>query len=374
MAAALNGLDILAADIGNAHLNVPAREKIFITCGPEFGPPEGWKARAVRALCGLKSSGAVWRPCLSEALCDLGFLPCKADNDVWIEPAMRANGSRCHEMVLVCTDDTLCVSENPDHTLCKLNQHFSLKPHSIREPKQCLGASVKRFKLPNSDKECWAMGSQQHVKEAVRNVKNWLDKRGLGLKTRAPLVLPMSHKPKLDATPLCDDDKANCHQQQIGVPQWAVELGRADTCAEVSMMASHCAAPRVGHFDAAFHMCAHLNGHERSHSVFDPDCTNHLEAEEPNWTDFHRDREEEPPPDTPKPLGEPVQLTAFVDSDHAGDKVTRRSRTGALVFANMSPVAWHSKKQSSVESSSFGSEFSAMKTGVEIIEGLRHKP
>lgn len=76
----------------------------------------------------------------------------------------------------------------------------------------------------------------------------------------------------------------------------------------------------------------------------------------------------------PEPLGKPVQLTAFVNSDHAGNKATRRSRTGALTFANMSPIVWQSKKQTSVESFSFGSKFSAMKSGVEIVKGLRHKP
>ncbi len=35
--AALNDLDILSADIGNAYLNAPTREKVHTTCGIEFG-------------------------------------------------------------------------------------------------------------------------------------------------------------------------------------------------------------------------------------------------------------------------------------------------------------------------------------------------
>ena len=79
------------------------------------------------------------------------------------------------------------------------------------------------------------------------------------------------------------------------------------------------------------------------------------------------------PPDAPEPRGKSVQTTAFVDSDHAGDLVNRRSRTGVIVFLGMAPIAWHSKKQGSIETSSFGSELSAMKTAVEMIEGLRYK-
>jgi hypothetical protein len=66
-------------------------------------------------------------------------------------------------------------------------------------------------------------------------------------------------------------------------------------------------------------------------------------------------------------------MTAYIDSDHAGDKVTRRPQTGFLIFLNHAPIIWFSKKQPSIETSSFGSEFSAMKTGTELVEGLRYK-
>jgi hypothetical protein len=152
-----------------------------------------------------------------------------------------------------------------------------------------------------------------------------------------------------------------------------VELGRIDICGEVSMMAAYCAAPRVGHLDAILHMFAYLKSHERSKVVLDPRYVEHEEKVKPEWSDFYADARELLPPDMPEPLGLPVQMTTFVDSDHAGDKVTRRSRTGVLVFLNSAPVVWYSKKQNSIESSTFGSEFTAMKTGVEISEGLRYK-
>merc|ERR1712115_148961 len=63
----------------------------------------------------------------------------------------------------------------------------------------------------------------------------------------------------------------------------------------------------------------------------------------------------------------------LVDSDHAGDQVTRRSRTGFLVFLNNALIYWTSKKQTTTETSSFGSEFMALKTGTEYLRGLRYK-
>ena len=66
-------------------------------------------------------------------------------------------------------------------------------------------------------------------------------------------------------------------------------------------------------------------------------------------------------------------MTAYVDSDHAGDTITRRSRTGFLVFLNRALIFWLSKKQTSIETSSFGAEFTAMKQCTEYVRGLRYK-
>ena len=76
--------------------------------------------------------------------------------------------------------------------------------------------------------------------------------------------------------------------------------------------------------------------------------------------------------DMPEARGNPVNMTAFVDVDHAGDVVTRRSHTGLIIFMNRAPIIWYSKKQNTVESSTFGYECIAMRQAVEITEGLRY--
>ena len=53
----------------------------------------------------------------------------------------------------------------------------------------------------------------------------------------------------------------------------------------------------------------------------------------------------------------------FVDSDHAGDKSDRRSRTGYMIFMNMAMNNWHTKKQATVEGAVFGAEILAMNQG-----------
>ena len=63
----------------------------------------------------------------------------------------------------------------------------------------------------------------------------------------------------------------------------------------------------------------------------------------------------------------------FVDSNHAGNVVTRRSHTGVLMFINGAPVIWCSERQNTVESSTFGSEFIAMRIARDMIVSLRCK-
>ena len=46
---------------------------------------------------------------------------------------------------------------------------------------------------------------------------------------------------------------------------------------------------------------------------------------------------------------------------------------GVLIYLNRAPTIWFSKKQNSVETASFGSKFTALKIGVELINGLRYK-
>ena len=79
------------------------------------------------------------------------------------------------------------------------------------------------------------------------------------------------------------------------------------------------------------------------------------------------------PPNMLKPLVHGFNICCFVDADHAGESLTRRSRTGFIVMLNNSPIYWHSEKQTSVEKSTFGSEIMAMKQAADYIRGFHYK-
>ncbi len=152
-----------------------------------------------------------------------------------------------------------------------------------------------------------------------------------------------------------------------------MELGRIDITAEVSMLAAYTASPRIGHFNALMHMFSYLHKHDRSKLVFDDTYQIITDEESYDWEAFYPYAREELPPNAPEPRGNPVQKVCYVDADHAGDLLTRRSRTGVLLYLNTAPIIWYSKKQNSVETSTYGSEYIALKTAIEIVKGTRYK-
>jgi hypothetical protein len=124
-------------------------------------------------------------------------------------------------------------------------------------------------------------------------------------------------------------------------------------------------------------MFAHLKKYHKAEMVFDPSdpVINESDFELQDWTSSefgHVQGREEIPSNMPEPRGLGFVMHAKVDSDHVSD-TTRRSRTGFLVYLNCAPIYWMSKKQASIESSTFGSEFTAMKQCCEYLQGLRYK-
>jgi len=133
---ALNGLDIIAADIGNACINADAREKVYFEAGDEFGPLyKGQNVVIVKALYGLKSSGAAWRAHFAETLHDLG-------------------------------------------TMIALSKLFRLKD-GYAPPTRYLGAMIKRWRLVGDESpKHWGHSSEEYVKKAIANVGMELNMMG----------------------------------------------------------------------------------------------------------------------------------------------------------------------------------------------------
>ena len=135
------------------------------------------------------------------------------------------------------------------------------------------------------------------------------------------------------------------------------------------------ALPRKGHLEQVYHVFGYLKTHSKWRLFFDP---RHPDIDERafssyKWSNFYHDAKEQVPIDMPPPCRRAVSSHCFVDADHASNTVTQRSQTGILIFLNQAPIVWYSKWQNTVETSTFGSKFIAMRMAVEHIEALRYK-
>ena len=152
LVAALNGCDILSADVQNAYLNAPTREKVYTTAGLEFGASNvGRPVLIVRALYGLSSSGARWRDHMAATLREAHFVSSKGDPDVWMRPATKPDGSEYYEYVLVYVDDILVVSCEPKEVMDYLATKYTLKEGSVKEPTTYLGADILKYQIAESN-------------------------------------------------------------------------------------------------------------------------------------------------------------------------------------------------------------------------------
>ena len=78
------------------------------------------------------------------------------------------------------------------------------------------------------------------------------------------------------------------------------------------------------------------------------------------------------PNNCPKPLGKSVTTTTTLDANLLHCLVIGAPLTPWLHFCNQTPTDWYSKKQATVETATYGSEFVAAKTATEQIVDLRY--
>ena len=131
----------------------------------------------------------------------------------------------------------------------------------------------------------------------------------------------------------------------------------------------------MGTSGSGFHVFAYLKKYSTSAMGFDdqePEF-NETRFQKCDWSEYYPSVSEAIPPIAPEVRGKSVTMLCFVDADHAGCQATRRSQTGILIYVNRAPILWFSKRQNTVETSTFGSEFVAARIAVEMVEGLWYK-
>ena len=127
MIAALNGLDILAADIGNAYPNAPCYGKVYFTAGAEFGNRKYAHEIVVHAMYGLKYNGDAQISHWTETTRNMDFVPSEDNPNVWMQKATKSNGFKYLEYLLIYVDAMLWISEHPEKFMDTIKSVYLLK-------------------------------------------------------------------------------------------------------------------------------------------------------------------------------------------------------------------------------------------------------
>ena len=321
-----------------------------------------------KALYGLRSSNYRWAERLADVLRDMGFFPSKAEPDIW----MRKKGDH-YEYIAVYVDDLLIASKDPMAIIEPLQSVYKFKLKGTGEISFHLGMNFARDESgdpPLGEKGVLSYAPRQYLERMFANFE-----RIFGHKPkehRSPLE-PNDH-PELDESEFLDEEKIRTYQSLIGTLQWLVTIGKIDIFTAVMTMSAFRSEPRVGHMERLKRIYGFVYKFRYSEIRVDtsfPDFSS-LPAQIHDWDySVYGNVTELLPTDMPEPLGKPVVTVSYVDANLYHDMLSGKSVTGILHFLNKTLCDWYCKKQATVETATYGSEFSAARTAVEQITDLR---
>jgi hypothetical protein len=175
------------------------------------------------------------------------------------------------------------------------------------------------------------------------------------------------YAPKID-----DSDK---YRSILSCCIWIIVLGRFDIAYATSAMSRFNMLPREVHHKAVKRILSYLKTFPKRRVIIDtsyPDHSMYSVEDHSNWMEFYSDVGEEIPKYLPPKKEQKVRMTVYVDADHEYDLVTIKSITRILVMLNNTPIRWISKRQKTVETSTYGSELVASRIAKEIILEIRY--
>jgi histone deacetylase 1/2 len=306
------GWSLRQLDVKNAFLHGVLEKEVYMRQPPGFENPHAphFICKLDKALYGLKQAPRAWYSRLSSKLCDLGFIPSRADTSLFLY-----NRSGVSIYVLVYVDDII-VTSSSDHAITilvrDLNKNFAIK--DLGDLHFFLGIEVKK-------KQNGLILTQKKYATEL------LDKVGMhGCKSASTPLSSTEQLSLYDGTPLSPEDSTQ-YRSIVGALQY-LTLTRPDLCFSVNKVCQFLYAPTTEHWTAIKRILRYVQGTLKIGITF-----------------------------TRSPS---MLLSAFSDADWAGSLDDRRSTGGFAIFVGPNLVSWNAKKQASVSRSSTEAEYKAL--------------
>ena len=317
-------------DVDTAFLNGDLEEKVYMRVPHGVQAEEDMVCELRRSLYGLKQAAAVWYKTIRAVFADLNFTQSRADPCVFLRHS--GQGSEGSLVYIVLYVDDLLVGckhdEEADGIHRELSAHFSLK--SLGAARYVLGMVIDY----NIDQGELHLG-QKHFILKMMTKFNCDEAHAV----RNPLVFGQDLAPD-DSHDILDDKTR--YRELVGSLLYVANATRPDISSSLSILSQYLDCPRAMHWRAAKRVLCYLNG-TQDHGIKYTRSTNHV-----------------------------TSLKAYCDANWGGDKHTRRSTSGVLIFLGDGPVVYRSKRQSSVALSSAEAEYMALALATQEVLWLRY--
>lgn len=316
------GLVVKQGDVEGAYLNGRINELIYMMIPEGFDIPKGSDAlEIIGALYGLKQSGREWWLDVGRKLTNLDFKRLENDWGMYYRPPTATRGGM---IIMVYVDDFVMAAqknEEIDEVMGELGKHWTIT--DLGEVNSILGLKVTRDLLRG---------------KAWLSQPAYIDKLGerfpittsQSFDTPLPTIMTITQEPK--------EGNLDGYRQLIGSLMWLATSTRPDISFATSFLARATNPPTEQHWQMGLRMVAYLK------------ATRNLALE------YRKGSE---------------GLVGWVDADYAGCLDTRRSTTGYLFKLHDSPIAWSSKRQATVATSTTEAEYIALAEGCQEATWLR---
>jgi hypothetical protein len=306
---AAQDLHLRQLDVKTAFLNGDIDTEVYVLPPPGYSDKPGRVFRLNKALYGLKQAGRQWSIKLGAELARLGFSPSGADPSLYIRRG--ADGSIVY--MLVHVDDILVAASDfsvMQQVISQLGSVFTLR--DLGDASYYLGMEIVRNRQARTVK----LSQQRYVLDLVQR---------FGLDSTPPKDVPMTTSARL--TRAGPDTQLTVHpySELVGALLYLSTSTRPDISFAVGVLTRFMANPLDAHYAAAKHVLKYVKGTASMGLVY----------------------------------GARGGLSGFCDSDYASDVDTRRSTSAYAFTLGGAAIAWSSKLQQTVATSTCEAEYMA---------------
>jgi hypothetical protein len=284
-------------------------------------PPKGLQPlrpgkvlRIKKSLYGLKQSGREWYLEACQGLGELGLYPIFADTCIFVRKDQKLIVGLYVDDMVILADDIQVIRDFK----AGMAKRWDIK--DLGEVKKILGLEITRDRTKRTIK----ITQTAYLDEILAEY---------GLTDAREAKTPSASQEALEPTSvndkLADSDQ---YRRVIGRVLFLMRGSRPDVCFTTVRLSRYVAKPAERHQEGAMRILRYLKG-TRTHGV--------------TYSGLERVR----------------RLEAYVDSDYAGDSTDRKSTYGSVFMLLGGPLAWNSKKQQSVSTSTMEAEYVALCQG-----------